>query len=170
MTPEPAEAIILGIDPGTATTGYGVIRAGAVSCELVGYGTVRTPSDRSRAERLCMIHQGLEQVIQRYTPDVMAVEQVFFSRNVKTAMAVGEARGIVLLAAAQKSVPVYEYTPTAVKQSLSGSGRADKHDIQQMVAWALDMKELPRPDDAADALALALCHLFRIRLDGGADA
>ena len=159
-------ATIIGIDPGTATTGYGIVRAEGSHCAVVTYGTIRTPSDRSRAERLRMIHDALDRLILDHSPDIMAVEQLFFSRNVKTAMAVGEARGVVLLTAACRSVPVFEYTPTAVKQSLSGYGRAGKHDIQQMVAWALDLAELPRPDDAADALAVALCHLFQTRLEG----
>lgn len=161
---------IIGIDPGTATTGYGIVRANHSSCELVAYGTIRTQAGGARAERLRMIHEGLVGLLDQHTPHLMAVEQLFFSRNVSTAMAVGEARGVVLLSAAQKGIPVYEYTPTAVKQSLSGTGRAVKGEIQQMVAWALDMKEIPRPDDAADALAVALCHLFQARLEGVAIA
>lgn len=157
--------VIMGIDPGTATTGYGVIQADQLSCRLLAFGTIRTRSDESRAERLRIIHAGMGRLLDEHAPHVVVVEQLFFSRNVMTAMAVGEARGIVLLAAAQCKLPVHEYTPSAVKQSLSGWGRADKREIKQMVAWALDMAKPPTPDDAADALAIALCHLYQMRME-----
>lgn len=159
--------IIMGIDPGTATTGYGVIEADKQDCRLVTFGTVRTTQSNTRAERLRIIHDRLTELIGLHSPHAVVVEQLFFSRNVSTAMAVGEARGIVLLAAAQRGLPVHEYTPSAVKQSLSGSGRADKNEMKQMVAMALDMPKPPTPDDAADALAIALCHLYQARLDRG---
>jgi crossover junction endodeoxyribonuclease RuvC len=155
----------MGIDPGTATTGYGVITADQQSCRLVAYGTVKTTQSNTRAERLRIIHGRLGELLSEHSPDMVVVEQLFFSRNVQTAMAVGEARGIVLLAAALKDLPVHEYTPSAVKQSLSGSGRADKNEIKQMVAWALALPKPPSPDDAADALAIALCHLYQVRLE-----
>jgi crossover junction endodeoxyribonuclease RuvC len=157
--------IILGIDPGTATTGYGLIEADRQHCKLLVYGTVRTTPDRSRAERLRLIHGELDQLLAQHQPHAVAVEQLFFTRNVSTAMAVGEARGIALLVAAQHDRPVFEYTPTAVKNALSGFGKAGKNDIKQMVTWALDLDKPPRPDDAADALAIALCHLYSMRLD-----
>lgn len=155
---------IMGIDPGTATTGYGAIRADQQSCHLVTYGTIRTTQTHTRAERLRLIHERLEGLLIEHSPDVVAVEQLFFSRNVMTAMAVGEARGVALLAAAQRGLTVAEYTPSAVKQSLAGWGRADKREIKLMVAWTLDMARPPTPDDAADALAIALCHLYQVRL------
>jgi crossover junction endodeoxyribonuclease RuvC len=156
---------IMGIDPGTATTGFGVIRADRESCRLVAYGTIRTTQADTRADRLRIIHEKMSGLLLDHVPDMVVVEQLFFSRNVTTAMAVGEARGIVLLAAAQRGLPVHEYTPSAVKQSLSGWGRADKNEIKQMVAWALDLEKPPSPDDAADALAIALCHLYQVRLE-----
>lgn len=161
---------IMGIDPGTATTGYGVIEADQHSSRMVAFGTIRTTQDHSRAQRLRLIHERLSGLIGEHEPDMLVVEQLFFSRNVITAMAVGEARGIVLLAAAQRDLPVHEYTPSAVKQSLSGSGRADKNEIKQMVALALDLPKPPTPDDAADALAIALCHLYQLRLERGLGA
>jgi len=157
---------IIGIDPGTAITGYGVIRADEHNCKAVAFGAIKTSKDLSRGQRLHAIHQQLAGLLDEHQPDMLAVEQLFFTKNVQSAMAVGEARGVVLLAAAQKGIPYHEYTPTAVKQSLSGSGRADKAEVGQMVAWALDMEQAPRPDDVADALAIALCHLYHRRLDG----
>jgi len=157
--------VIMGIDPGTATTGYGVIEADSQDCRLITFGTVRTTPSHTRAERLRIIHEQLSGLIQTHGPHAVVVEQLFFSRNVSTAMAVGEARGIVLLAAAQRGLPVHEYTPSAVKQSLSGWGRADKNEMKQMVAMALDLPKPPSPDDAADALAIALCHLYQARID-----
>ncbi|MBM3463811.1 MAG: crossover junction endodeoxyribonuclease RuvC [Armatimonadetes bacterium] len=162
--PLTGEVTIIGIDPGTAILGYGIIRADASRCVPVAFGAIRTTPSMSKGERLCAIHEGLSRVLAEHAPDVMAVERLFFQKNVRTAMAVGEARGVVLLAAAQHGVGFYEYTPTDVKMSLSGSGRADKHEVGQMVAWALDLAEIPRPDDVADALGIALCHLYRARL------
>src|SRR5581483_9486386 len=118
-------------------------------------------------ERLRAIHDQLDELLTLHQPHVVAVEQLFFTRNVSTAMAVGEARGIALLVAARHHRPVFEYTPTAVKNSLSGFGKADKNDIKLMVTWALDLDKPPRPDDAADALAIALCHLYALRNEGG---
>ena len=161
---------IMGVDPGTATTGYGVIEADHQYCRLVTYGTIRTTPEQTRAERLRRIHSQLEQLIAKYSPQAVVVEQLFFSRNVSTAMAVGEARGVVLLAIAQASLPLHEYTPSAVKQSLSGSGRANKSEIKHAVAWELDLPSPPTPDDAADALAIALCHLYNARLEGNRES
>lgn len=155
---------ILGIDPGTATTGWGVIRADGQTCSALAYGAILTPKEHARGERLRAIHDQVGALLREHAPDALACERLFFTKNVATAMAVGEARGIILLAAAQHNVPFHDYTPTDVKQSLSGSGRADKKEMQQMVAWTLDLPKPPRPDDVADALAIALCHLFHVRL------
>jgi crossover junction endodeoxyribonuclease RuvC len=164
--PTPEARLVLGIDPGTAIMGYGLIAVTGGRCAPVAYGAIRTPKDMGRGDRLLRIYEGLTQLLDRYHPHEVACEQLFFSRNVTTAMAVGEARGIVLMAAAQRGLASFEYTPTAVKQALSGSGRADKAEVGQTVAWSLELDEIPRPDDVADALAIALCHVFHGRLGG----
>ena len=155
---------MLGIDPGTAIMGYGVVRVEGRRCTALDFGAIRTAKDRTRGERLRLIYDQLQALLARHQPDELACEQLFFSRNVSTAMAVGEARGVVLLCAAQQGVPFFEYTPTDVKQSLCGSGRGAKSEVGQMVAWNLELAEVPRPDDVADALAIALCHIYHGRL------
>lgn len=150
---------VLGIDPGLASTGYAVLELKDECCRLLEYGCIHTPAKQDLAERLMEIFRSLCLLIDRFTPAVMAVEQLFFCKNVRTAMQVGEARGAVLTAAATRGIPVAEYTPLQVKQAVAGFGRAEKKQVQQMVALILKMPELPEPDDAADALAIALCHL-----------
>lgn len=150
--------IILGIDPGTATAGYGVVELSKGTLSPVGYGTIRTPAGLPLPLRLRQIYEDSQQLLRMYRPDVVAVEQLFFSRNVTTAFAVGQARGVFLLCAAQHDLAVVEYTPHQVKQAVTGEGRAAKAQVAFMVRALLGLKETPRPDDAADALAIAICH------------
>ena len=150
--------LTLGIDPGTAITGYGLVRAQGDARRAIAYGAVTTPADAPLARRLQILHAEVCRLIETYRPDHAAVEQLFFSRNVTTALAVGHARGVVLLALAEANVPVYEYTPAEVKQAIVGYGRARKEQIQEMVRVLLGLDVRPTPDDAADALAVALCH------------
>ena len=149
---------VLGIDPGTARMGYGVVR-GDTEYELLDFGCLTTTTDQPPEQRLLTLYRGLHALVEGHQPQVVAVERLFFSRNVKTALAVGQARGVALLAAASNAVPVAEYTPLEVKQAVTGFGRADKDQVQRMVQALLQLPAPPRPDDAADALAVALCHL-----------
>lgn len=148
---------ILGIDPGTARLGYGVIDADD-DYVAVAFGTLETGASDAMADRLLQIHIALANLIGQTDPDVVVIEQLFFSRNVTTAIAVGQARGVAMLAAAQAGLAVVEYTPAEIKQAISGYGNADKHQVQAMVKILLALDEAPKPDDAADALAIALCH------------
>lgn len=150
--------VILGIDPGTAICGYGLVEKHNYQYKLIDYGAVNTPSTMTLEERLVRIYDGICLLIDKYHPDEMAVEELFFNNNAKTAISVGQARGVILLAGAHKGVPLYEYTPLQVKQGIVGYGRADKKQIQYMIKTMLNMKEIPKPDDAADALAIAMCH------------
>jgi crossover junction endodeoxyribonuclease RuvC len=159
--------IAIGFDPGTARLGYGVIES-EPDPEAIDYGVVVTSSDVPMALRLLQIHDAVGELIDLHRPDAIAVESLFFARNVTTAMTVGQARGVVLLAAAERGVPVSEYAPSEVKQAVVGYGKADKQQIQEMVRIMLGLETLPRPDDAADALAVAICHVqvapFRARV------
>jgi crossover junction endodeoxyribonuclease RuvC len=148
---------VLGIDPGTARLGFGVVDADD-DYTAVSYGTVETSADSPMSMRLLQLHNELTALIGASRPQVVAIEQLFFSRNVTTAIAVGQARGVAMLAAAQAGLNVVEYTPAEIKQAISGYGNADKHQVQAMVRMLLGLEEIPRPDDAADALAIALCH------------
>lgn len=156
--------LVLGIDPGTARMGYGLV-AQSTTGELtaVDYGVLTTTPDRPLAERLRVIYAGLTSLIDQYQPGEVAVEQLFFSRNVSTAIAVGQARGVALVSAANRGLPVYEYSPQQVKQSVAVYGLARKGQVQHMVRVLLRLAEIPQPDDAADALALAICHLHTSR-------
>ncbi|MDA8216918.1 MAG: crossover junction endodeoxyribonuclease RuvC [Dehalococcoidales bacterium] len=155
--------LTLGIDPGTAITGYGLVRSEGDSQSLVDCGVVTTPSGLALPQRLLILYDGLSALVANWRPDQAAVEQLFFSRNVRTALAVGHARGVVLLALAKAQVPVAEYTPGEVKQAIVGYGRGRKEQIQEMVRIILGLEAVPTPDDAADALALALCHAYSER-------
>jgi crossover junction endodeoxyribonuclease RuvC len=154
--------ITLGIDPGTALLGYGVI-SGIDQPTMLAFGAVVTQADQTPAARLESIYNSLVRILDEHAPDVMAVEQLFFARNVTTALAVGQARGVALQAAAQRDVPVYEYKPTEVKLAVAGHGGAGKKQVQEMVRIILGLDSVPRPDDAADALAVAICHTSSIR-------
>jgi crossover junction endodeoxyribonuclease RuvC len=151
----------LGIDPGTATTGYGLVEHDTSRREerLIEFGTVRTASGTPMAQRLVELHDGVRCVIESLDPDVVAVEELFFARNVSTALTVGQARGVILLAAAQSGLPVYEYKPREIKLALTGYGAADKRQVQEMVRIMLRLSHAPQPDDAADAVATALTYL-----------
>jgi crossover junction endodeoxyribonuclease RuvC len=149
--------LVLGVDPGTATTGYGVVRESGGRLAAVDYGVITTPKDLPLGERLLAIHGELRRLLAGYGPDAVAVEELFFKRNVRTALSVGHARGVVLLAAAEAGVPVREYTPPQVKQAVTGYGKADKAQMQAMMKTFLGLSAVPRPDDVADALAVAIC-------------
>lgn len=157
--------IILGVDPGTATTGYGLITEDAAGeARLVRCGVIQTAAGVPMPDRLLIIHREMATLIREYAPRAVAVEALFFGRNVTTALTVGQARGVVLLAAAQAGLPVYEYKPAEVKQALAGYGAADKRQMQEMVRILLGLSAIPQPDDAADAVAVAICHLHSARL------
>lgn len=150
---------ILGIDPGTATTGFGIIEVADHETRAIDYGVISTHKDLPMPERLAELHRDLNKLIKTHRPDSCVVEQLFFARNVTTAITVGQARGVVLLAAAQAELEIAEYTPLQVKQAVTGYGQATKKQVQEMVKTILGLKEIPKPDDAADALAIALTHL-----------
>lgn len=154
----------LGVDPGTAILGFGIVD-GEQDPSFVTVGAIRTGSKDPMPSRLKQLHDHLSATILEYQPDVVAVEQLFFSRNVTNALAVGQARGVVLLAAAQHGLPVFEYKPAEVKLTVAGHGGADKFQIQTMVQMILALEALPTPDDAADALAVAICHVYSSRLN-----
>lgn len=153
----PRETITLGIDPGTARLGYGLIRGG-LHPALIDAGVIETWPDEPMAERLVTLYDGARELIEEFQPDVVAIEQLFFARNVTTAITVGQARGVVILAAAQAEIPVAEYTPSEIKHAIAGYGKADKPQMQEMVRMILQLSTVPQPDDAADALAVAICH------------
>ena len=150
--------IILGIDPGVATIGFGVIRAQRGKNTLIQYGVITTPAGIPLSNRLLQISNDMEELIHTFHPDEMAVEELFFSKNITTGIAVAHARGVILCAAEKKRLPIYEYTPMQVKQAVVGYGLADKKQVMDMTKRLLKLKAVPRPDDAADALAIALCH------------
>ena len=159
--------IILGIDPGIATLGYGVLQKdgnGNVAAE--DYGVVTTPKQENLAVRLAMLEEGLNALLDKVRPDEVAVEELFFSKNVTTGIAVAHARGVALLTCVKRCGRLFEYTPMQIKQALTGYGKAEKRQIQLVTANLLRLKSVPRPDDAADALAVALCHSFTSRLSG----
>lgn len=149
--------IILGIDPGTAITGYGVIKKQADKLKAVKYGCIFTKAGLPIAERLKEIDQQLGKIIRKYKPQIVAVEEIFFFKNVKTAVQVSQARGVILAGAARMKIPITEYTPLQVKQAVTSYGRAEKSQVQKMVKLLLNLNEIPKPDDAADALAIAIC-------------
>lgn len=153
MTPR----IIIGFDPGVADTGYGVIKDEGGTLICLDYGSIRTPAKTPLPERLETIYVAVTSLLKKHKPALVSIEQLFFSKNVTTAMAVGQARGVVLLAAAQAKRPLVEFTPNQVKQSVASYGAADKQQVQRMVKMILKLKNIPKPDDAADALAIAIC-------------
>jgi crossover junction endodeoxyribonuclease RuvC len=161
---------VLGIDPGLSTLGYGLVEARGHQLRAVAAGVIRTSRDLPIAERLAELHQDLEALLVEHRPDEAAIEQVFVNRNLQTATAVGRASGVVLLALAQQGISVAEYTPSAIKNALTGYGNADKMQMKKVVAMRLGLSKPPSPADAADALAIALCHLQAApvrRLAGG---
>ena len=156
--------LVLGIDPGIACTGFGLLEECAQKYCMLDYGCIVTDKNQNPEERLKELYQEIFTLIQKSQPNYVAVEKLFFSKNTRTAMLVSQARGVILLAAAETKVKVAEYTPLEVKMSLTGWGRADKRQIQEMVRILLKLKKIPRPDDAADALAIAICHLNSYRM------
>jgi crossover junction endodeoxyribonuclease RuvC len=162
--------LIIGIDPGTATTGYGLVQENEDGSLTAGdYGVILTPADLPMHERLVKLYHSLQEILLLHRPQGSAVEKLFFQRNVRTALSVGQARGVVLLALAQAGLPIDEYTPLEIKQAVAGYGGADKNQVQQMVRALLGLSDIPRPDDAADALAVAICHLHSARMREIAD-
>ena len=156
---------ILGIDPGIAICGTGIVEKTGNRYAPVYYDSILTKAHTPLEDRIEIIYNDVVRLIDTYKPEAIAVEELFFNNNAKTAFAVGQARGVILLAAKQKGVPFYEYTPLQVKQALTGYGRADKNQIHQMVRSFLGLKEVPKPDDTADALAIAICHGNSVRFN-----
>ncbi|MCK4454319.1 crossover junction endodeoxyribonuclease RuvC [Candidatus Parcubacteria bacterium] len=161
--------IIIGIDPGTATTGYGIIKAKNLkrkaknNLKCLGYGCIKTSPEFSDGERLKKINQELNKIIRKYKPKVLAVENVYFFKNLKTAMPVSQAKGVILFTASRKKIPIYEFTPPQVKMAITGYGRAEKKEIQKTIKSILNLKEIPKSDDAADALAIAVCYTILVK-------
>jgi crossover junction endodeoxyribonuclease RuvC len=156
--------LVMGIDPGTATTGYGLVSDQPDGSLLsIDYGVILTDPASEPGDRLLVIHQALEALILLHQPDSAGVEKLFFQRNITSAIAVGQARGVVMLTLAKAAIPILEYTPMQVKQAVCGYGGADKRQVQLMVKSLLNLEHIPKPDDAADALAIAICHLHSHR-------
>ncbi len=149
---------VLGLDPGTGRTGYGIVDAVDGEITAVTYGVISTPAKTPAAERLQMIYQELNELLEEYKPDTAGVEELFFGRNITTAISVGQARGVLLLALANAGLPIGEYSPPKIKESVTGYGKADKAQVQLMICNLLNLEETPRPDDAADGLAVAITH------------
>ncbi len=149
---------ILGIDPGVAIVGFGLIESDRGTLRMLQYGAITTPAGLPLAARLAQINRDMEELIDTFRPDEISVEELFFSKNITTGIAVAHARGVILCAAEKKKIPIYEYTPMQVKQAVVGYGLADKKQVMDMTRRLLKLKAVPRPDDAADALAIALCH------------
>ena len=155
---------ILGIDPGTATTGFGLIEETQTGLLTLEYGIISTPAKMPMDKRLVILYDRLNELLFKYHPESCAVERLFFRRNVTTAISVGQARGVILLSLSKNNVPIAEYTPMEIKLAVAGYGGAEKKQVQFMVQSILELKELPKPDDAADALAIAICHLHSKRI------
>ncbi len=156
---------ILGIDPGLGRAGWGIVDVADGKAKAVNYGCIETSKDSSEADRIKILYEELKKIIDEYSPGVLSVEKLFFNKNVKTALSVGQARGVIILAGINKGLIIEEYTPLQVKIAVSGYGRADKNQMGQMVMSNFGLKSIPKPDDAADALAIALTHAvsFKIR-------
>lgn len=163
--------VILGIDPGIATVGFGVIDSQGSTQKLVRYGAVTTPAGMRLALRLQQIHNDILALIDMFKPDAIAIEELFFNTNLKTGISVAHGRGVIVLAGEERGVPMYEYTPLQVKQAVAGYGRAEKKQVMDMVKRLLHLDKTPKPDDAADALAIAICHArfagSLLNIDGG---
>ena len=156
--------VIMGVDPGSSVTGYGLVKTRPGNeISLLDYGTIKTDSGFQPEEKLKTIYDGLVKVLRKSRPDEFAIEEAFYSKNAKTAMVMGQVRGVAILAAAQSQIPVAEYSPREIKQSIVGSGNASKSQVQFMVKNLLGLKKIPEPEDAADALAVALCHAQKIK-------
>lgn len=156
---------ILGIDPGTGILGFGVVDSVRGKCTMVTAGVVRTPAHTPLEDRLVEIYDAIQEIIHETKPDVVSIEKLFFARNVTTAISVSHARGVVMLAAKQASLPIAEYTPLQIKQTLTGYGKADKKQVQEMVRLNLGLRDVPKPDDCADALAAAITYAAMVRIN-----
>ncbi len=150
--------VVLGIDPGYAIVGYGAVEHARGRSRVLGYGAITTKAGTPMPARLCEIYRDLNEILEKLRPDAVAVEELFFNTNVTTGIAVAQARGVIVLACAQQGCPVFQYTPLQVKQAVVGYGRAEKKQVMEMTRVMLGLDKIPRPDDAADALAVALCH------------
>jgi crossover junction endodeoxyribonuclease RuvC len=154
---------ILGVDPGTAIMGYGAVEGRGGLLRAIEYGALVTPASDALPQRLAALFQGLTRIVTEHRPTAMAVESLYFNKNARTALAVGHARGVALLVAAQAEIPVFEYTPQQVKDAVVGYGKASKEQVQAMIRTLLGLQEVPKPDDVADALAVAICHAHSAR-------
>ncbi len=150
--------LILGIDPGVATIGFGLVEAEKNAMRMLQYGAITTPKEQTLAQRLVQIEKDLFELLQQFHPDAVSVEELFFNQNITTGIAVAHGRGVILCTVEKCGVPLYEYTPSQVKQAVVGYGKAEKHQVMDMTKRLLKLSAIPRPDDAADALALAICH------------
>jgi len=157
--------IICGIDPGTATTGFGIIRKTKKKLKVIDYGCIKTSPDLCAGDRLKIINNELNKLIKKHKPNILAVENIYFFKNFKTAMPVSQAKGVILLTAAKKKIPVYEITPLQMKMAITGYGKAEKKQVQEMLKVLLNLKEAPKSDDAADALGVALCCAFKLKIE-----
>lgn len=157
--------IIMGIDPGFAITGYGIIEYLGNKFKVIDYGAIKTNANTEFPIRLLYLGQELDILLTKFKPDAVSIEELFFNKNIKTALSVAQGRGVAVLESARKGVDIFEYTPLQVKQSLCGYGRAEKNQIQQMVKIFLNLKEVPKPDDVADALAVAICHAHSYKMN-----
>ncbi|MEZ5345028.1 MAG: crossover junction endodeoxyribonuclease RuvC [Pyrinomonadaceae bacterium] len=149
---------ILGIDPGSRTLGWGIVEGSGLKYHGVAYGTIKTDPQLDFADRLLKIHEDLAEVVERFKPNILSVEEAFYARNVKVALKLGQVRGVVLLVGKQSGIEIAEYSPRLIKRTVVGYGAAEKHQVQEMVRILLKLKKLPEPHDAADALAIAICH------------
>lgn len=161
--------VILGIDPGLAIVGFGVLKKEKNRTEVIDYGVIRTPKEDTLPVRLEKIYKAMCELIDKYKPDHVAIEELFFNTNITTGITVAEARGVIILSCMNKGCKLFEYTPLQIKQALTGNGRADKHQVQFMVKAILKLTSIPKPDDAADGLAAALCHSQQNLLLSGTD-
>jgi crossover junction endodeoxyribonuclease RuvC len=159
--------VVMGIDPGVASTGFGVVRVAGATMSALDAGVIAAPPEQPPAARLALIHDGLRELISWHAPVALALEDLYFGQNARSAIGVGQARGVAMLAAAQDDVPCFDYTPQAVKKAVCGSGAADKEQVQRMVGSLLRLPRPPESDHAADALAVAICHAATTRPDGG---
>ncbi|MDR1773890.1 MAG: crossover junction endodeoxyribonuclease RuvC [Clostridioides sp.] len=157
--------IILGIDPGIAIVGYGILEYKNNKFTPIDYGAITTPAHTDTSKRLNTIYKGIDILIKQYNVEEVGIEELFFNKNIKTAITVAQARGVVLLACEQNGIPIYEYTPLQVKQGVVGYGRAKKFQVQEMVTAILNLREIPKPDDVADAIAIAICHAHANKLE-----
>lgn len=154
---------VLGIDPGLAIVGYSIIETDANKIKMLEYGCIKTEAEISTPDRLNIIFNRLNEIIKQYNPEDMAIEELFYNKNVKTVISIGQARGVEVLSGISNGLQIYEYTPLQIKQAVVGYGRAEKKQVQNMVKFILGLNEIPKPDDAADALAVAICHSFSLK-------